>query len=136
MSVDNYIQNACIRVPAPNFHGKRLVDIYNHHLSLRDLHKEIHPLYFIVADNADFKNKGLLGVHLDCGLGLDMDMPGATGSQVDIFRCGTDTAATIGMNLDVGDVARYDYKEEEEEAFGGFVGKDINVMLELRQQSQ
>jgi hypothetical protein len=66
-----------------------------------------------------------------------MDMPGATGPQVDILRCGTDMAATIGMNLDLGDVARYDYyKEEEEKAFGGFVGKDINVMLELRQQSQ
>lgn len=59
-----------------------------------------------------------------------------TGSQVDVLRCGTDMAPTIGMNLDIGNVAWYDYKEEEEEAFGGFAGKDINVMLEQRQQSQ
>lgn len=121
---------------APNFNGKELVDIYNYHLDLCDLHEEIHPLYFIVADDADFKNKGLLGVHLDCGLDLDMDMPEATGSQVDILRCKTHMAATIGMNLDIGNVAWYDYKEEEEEAFGEFMGKDINMMLEQRQQSQ
>ncbi|KAK7745584.1 hypothetical protein SLS62_009761 [Diatrype stigma] len=89
-----------------------LRDVYEHHVRARDADPSVHPLYFVVADRADWRAEGLLAVHLDCGYGEEED-------RVGVGRCGVDWADSWGVNLDIGNMDWMDLKEMEEQEWGG-----------------
>lgn len=60
----NYSTRRSRLAPRPSFVDFQLVDVHNYHLRLREEDKTIHPLYFIVADHADYGNEGVLIIHL------------------------------------------------------------------------
>lgn len=92
--------------------GSTLRDVYDYHVKARDEDVTVHPLYFVVADRADWKKEGLLAVHLDCGYGEEED-------RVGVGRCGVDWAGSWGVNLDIGNMDWVDLKEMEEQEWGG-----------------
>ncbi|KAI1657538.1 hypothetical protein F4813DRAFT_389718 [Daldinia decipiens] len=101
----------CKLAPKYDFANRPLRDIYDYHLQLRDQDHSIHPLYFIVAIDADYKENGVLVVHLHTGQDGEED-------RVDKARCSADWAAGWGLNLDIGNMAWEDLKEEEAEEWG------------------
>ncbi|RYP17300.1 hypothetical protein DL765_004591 [Monosporascus sp. GIB2] len=98
--------------------GRPLRDVYEYHLRARDAGEDadekstVHPLYFVVADKADWKREGLLAVHLDCRYDEEQD-------RVGVGRCGVDWADSWGVNLDVVNMDWMDLKQAEHEEWGG-----------------
>ncbi|KAI2617021.1 hypothetical protein GGS26DRAFT_577479 [Hypomontagnella submonticulosa] len=101
----------CKLAPEPDFANRPLRDVYNYHLQLRDQDHSIHPLYFIVAADADFEKDGVIVVHLHTGQDDEED-------RVDKARCSVDWAASWGINFDIGNMDWEDLKEQEEEEWG------------------
>ncbi|KAI0597281.1 hypothetical protein F4775DRAFT_561453 [Biscogniauxia sp. FL1348] len=101
--------------PAPQFDFSRpsssLQHVYDYHIGLRDRDRSVHPLYFIVAISTDWDRDGVLIVHLDTGLGGQPDRTG-------MARCSVNWAASWGLNLDIGNMAWEDLKEDEQIDWG------------------
>ncbi|GME23008.1 amino acid permease protein [Neofusicoccum parvum] len=108
LNAAEYCHNTCALAPQPNFAGRPLRDVFDYHVRVRDEDQTIHPLFFIVATDADYTSKGVIVVHLDTGQDEQED-------RVDQGRCGVDRAASWGMNIDIGNMDWEDLKEEEEE---------------------
>ena len=102
----------CKLAPQPDFSGRLLRDVYDYHLRIRDEDQSIHPLYFIVADQADWTDKGALVTFLACNVDGEEN-------RVGVGRCGVDMADSWGANLSVGNQDWMDLKEEEESEWGG-----------------
>ncbi|KKY27888.1 putative amino acid permease [Diplodia seriata] len=96
--------------PQPSFPGRPLRHVFDYHVRVRDEDTSIHPLYFIVAADADYQTKGLVVVHLDTSED-ERD-------RVDKARCDVDMAASWGVNLDLGNMHWEDLKEEEQLNYG------------------
>lgn len=103
--------DTCKLAPKPNFSGRTLRDVYDYHIYARDEDMSIHPLFFIVATDVDYKKKGVTIVHLDTFQDEQAD-------RVDKGNCSVDMAASWGMNIDIGNMAWEDLKEEEEQRSG------------------
>lgn len=103
----------CLLAPQANFAGRSLRDIYDYHLRVRDEDETIHPHYFIVADQNDWNTNGVLMVNLQVGRDVEDEW------VVGVGRCGADMADCVGANLDIANVDWIDYKEQEQEEWGG-----------------
>ncbi|KAI0379783.1 hypothetical protein F5Y04DRAFT_259139 [Hypomontagnella monticulosa] len=101
----------CKLAPEPDFANRPLLDVYNYHLQLRDRDHSIHPLYFIVAADADCEKDGVIVVYLHTGQDDEED-------RVDKARSSIDWAASWGINFDIGNMDWEDLKEEEENEWG------------------
>jgi hypothetical protein len=97
---------------APQPFSENLLDIYNHHLQMDSQDSPYHPRCFIVADQNDWKEKGVLFVNL----AADTEQ---RESFVGVCRCDLEMATQIEANLDIGNMDWVDYKEMEENDFGG-----------------
>ncbi|KAM0709476.1 hypothetical protein Q7P35_003515 [Cladosporium inversicolor] len=98
---------------APQPHFNSMLDIYNHHVDLAKQDTLQHdPSYFIVADQEDWKENGVLFVNLT-----------ADTEQREFFvgvcRCNLETATQIKANLEIANMDWVDYKEMEQEEFDG-----------------
>lgn len=94
-------------------HFNSVLDIYNHHVDLaKQTTSEHDPSYFIVADREDWKEKGVLFVNLTA----DTEQ---RESFVGVCRCDLETATQIKANLEISNMDWVDYKEMEQEEFGG-----------------
>lgn len=98
--------------PQADFSGRSLRNIYDYHVKMREEDFGIHPLYFIVADQEDWINKGVLVVLLMVGT----DSPEHV---VGVSRCSISNADLYGANLDVGNLDWMDIKESEEQDWNG-----------------
>ena len=107
--------NSALAREASRFAGRSLRQVYEHHVKARDRDRTVHPLFFIVADNAEWKANGLLIIHLDCGY-LEGGKEG--GDCVRVGRCGVDWAGTWGVNI-IGNMDWMDLKEMEETDWDG-----------------
>lgn len=96
----------------PNLSDHTLLDVYKHHLAIREEHQDYHPDYFIVVDMPDWKESGLLFVCLTVVNNRDETVVGVT-------RCAVDMAHSIGANLSIVNMDWMDYKEMEQEEWGG-----------------
>ena len=106
------ISDTAVAQLAPQPHFNSVLDIYNHHLQLDDQDAPYHPWYFIVANRDDWKTKGVLFVNL----AADTEQ---RESFIGVCRCDLETCTQIKANLDVGNIDWVDYKEMEEDEFGG-----------------
>jgi hypothetical protein len=99
-------------VPQPHFDS--VLDIYNHHVGLGEHNntQDHDPSYFIVADQENWKQKGVLFVNLTA----DTEQ---RESFIGVCRCDLETATLIKANLEVSNMDWVDYKEQEQEEFGG-----------------
>lgn len=95
-----------------NFANKTLLDIYNHHIATRDQDTMFHPLYFIVADQQHWKKKGVLFVNLHASTEDHK-------SFIGVCRCDLEIATQIRANLSIANMDWLDYKEMEQDEFGG-----------------
>ena len=102
----------CKLAPQPDFSGRLLRDVYDYHIRIRDEDQSVHPLYFIVADQADWTNKGILAIDLACNFDGEED-------RVGVGRCSVDMAESWGANLNIGNLDWMDLKEQEERDWGG-----------------
>ena len=89
-----------------------LRDIYNHHISLRDINNTVHPYFFIVVENLDVEP--VLIVNLKAPTNRD-----DARRVIGVSRCSINQATLAGANLDIGNMTWNDYKESEHERFGG-----------------
>ncbi|KAI8960704.1 hypothetical protein F5Y11DRAFT_328861 [Daldinia sp. FL1419] len=110
-SAENIEPGTCKLAPIYDFANQPLRAVYDYHLQLRDQDHAIHPLYFIVAIDADYIEDGVLVVHLD----TDQD---EEDNRVDKARCSVDWAASWGMNIDIGNTSWEDLKQDESEEWG------------------
>lgn len=94
------------------FHGQRLLDVYNHHIRTRDDEFGFHPFYFIVADQENWAESGVLFVHLAASTWQHDHFVG-------VCRCDLETASQIGPNLDMANSDWEHCKEMEQDEFGG-----------------
>lgn len=96
-------------------HLSSVFDIYNHHVDLAEAQgdsSQHDPSYFIVADQENWTEKGLLFVNV-------VAVTEQRDSFVGVCRCDLETATQIKANLEVGNLDWVDYKEMEQEEFGG-----------------
>jgi hypothetical protein len=101
-----------VMITTPDLFGKTLLDIYEHHIQLRDENKDIHPSLFIVVDKADYQTKGVLVV--------DLQVPtDSVRNVIGVLRCAYSEADLYCANLDIGNMSFIDYKEEEKELWDG-----------------
>lgn len=61
----NDINYTEVAVPAARTHFSSLLDTYNYHVRIEDPKSFYHPLYFIVADQIDWAEKGVFFVNLE-----------------------------------------------------------------------
>lgn len=99
---------------APQPQLSSVLDIYNHHIDLAQQEDSPphDPSYFIVADQENWKEKGLLFVNL-------VAVTEQRHSFVGVCRCDLETATQIKANLEVGNMDWVDYKAMEQEEFEG-----------------
>ena len=94
-------------------HFSSVLDIYNHHAGQAQQDSpQYDPSYFIVADHEDWNEKGLLFINV-------VAATEQRDSFVGICRCDLETATQIKANLEVGNMDWVDYKEMEQNEFGG-----------------
>lgn len=96
----------------PNFSGRTLREVYDHHIRTRDESNWMDPLYFIVVDQEDYKAKGLLAVYLNTYDDEEDD-------RIGVGRCGFDWAADWGVNFRIGNMDWFELKEAEHAEWGG-----------------
>ncbi|GAB7337396.1 hypothetical protein MBLNU457_g2741t1 [Dothideomycetes sp. NU457] len=102
----------------PDFSGRTLRDVYDHHVLTRDECDWMNPLYFIVADQEDYTAKGLLVVNLYTqgdDDGADVDDTGIIG----VARCNADSAGGWGVCFDLAEMLWSELKYEEYQKWGG-----------------
>ncbi len=97
--------------PDPDFTGRSIQAVFNHFLALRDEDESIQPFYLIVADRADFKEEGVLGVCLDCN--------NEGNGDVGVARCLVDMADSWGADFYYGLAPWEQMRDEEYIEFGG-----------------
>ncbi|KAI5237581.1 hypothetical protein E4T42_09180 [Aureobasidium subglaciale] len=99
-------------ITTPDFSSGTLRDIYEHHIRYRDKNNGIHPSLFIVIDQRDYQSKGVLLVDLQV-------MTDTCQSVIGVLRCNYSDADLYCANLDIGNMIFIDYKEEEQDLWGG-----------------
>lgn len=104
-------ENTCKLAPDPSFPGRPLRHVFDYHIRLRDQDTTVHPLYFIVAADLDYKTNGLIVVHLNTAQDDEKD-------RVDQGRCEAHMAVSWGIKIDVGHMRWEDLKHEEERIYG------------------
>ncbi|KAH0008174.1 hypothetical protein KCU78_g11380, partial [Aureobasidium melanogenum] len=112
----------CILAPQSDFSGRTLRDIYDHHIEAsKEDDNEMHPHLFIVADQEDWHTKGVLVVYLHAGREMNKhdSEDFECESTVGVLRCGIDMADCVCCNLEIANVDWTEYKEEEEQEWGG-----------------
>lgn len=111
----------CILATQPDFSGRTLRDIYDHHIEASKEDNAMHPHYFIVADQDDWDTKGVLVVDLYASRDLNRheDPDHDYEFTVGVLRCGVDMADCVCCNLDIANVDFIEYKEEEEQEWDG-----------------
>lgn len=106
----------------PDFSGRTLRDVYDHHILMRDECDWMDPLYFIVADQEDYKGKGLLVVNL-CTFDSDDDDDDEgeeddTG-RIGVARCSSDKAAGWVLCFKLAEMLWSELKYAEYKEWGG-----------------
>lgn len=101
----------------PDFSGRTLRDVYDHHILARDQCDWMDPLFFIVADQEDHKTKGLLVVNL-CTFGDDDDEADDTGI-IGVARCKPHEAGGWGICFRLAEMDWSELKDAEHEEWGG-----------------
>ncbi|GAB7343799.1 hypothetical protein MBLNU457_1770t1 [Dothideomycetes sp. NU457] len=96
----------------PDFHGRTLRDVYDHHVRVRDESDWMDPLYFIVLDQEDYTAKGTLAVYL-------YTYDDEEENRVGVGRCAFDWAVDWGVNFRIGNMSWYELKESEHADWGG-----------------
>lgn len=111
----------CILATQPDFSGRTLRDIYDHHIEASKGDNEMHPDFFIVADQQDWDNEGVLCVYLHAGRSLNAndDEDFEDESTVGVLRCGVEMADCICCNLEIANMDWFEFKEEEQREWGG-----------------
>lgn len=92
--------------PLPDFTGRPLRDVYDHFITLRENDESIQPFYFIVADEVDFKEEGVLVVCLDRHNEGD--------GEVGVARCPVDMADWWGAGF-YYDLSQWEELQEAEQ---------------------
>lgn len=95
-----------------DFSRRTLRDVYDYHIRMRDESGWRDPLYFIVVDQDDYREKGLLAVYLNT---YDDEEE----NRVGVGRCGFDWAADWGVNLRIGNMGWFELKEAEHAEWDG-----------------
>ena len=108
----NEISDTAVAQLAPQPHFDSLLDIYNHHIQLDTKEFAYDPRYFIVADQDDWTKEGVLFINL----AADTEQRECF---VGVCRCDLETCTQIKANLEVGNMDWVDYKEMEQDEFGG-----------------
>ncbi|KAG9695598.1 hypothetical protein KCU95_g6428, partial [Aureobasidium melanogenum] len=112
----------CVLAPQPDFSGRTLREIYDYHIeeAIKD-DNEMHSHFIIVADQEDWKLKGVLVVYLYAGRQLTKhdDEVFEWEATVGVLRCGIDMADCVCCNLEIDNVDWCEEKESEEQEWGG-----------------
>jgi hypothetical protein len=90
--------------------AQSLREVYDYHIRARDQDKTIHPYFFVVVEQSTPHD--LLVVYLKASRSDGKRVVG-------VCRCGVGEADLMGANLDVGNIDWIEYKEAEQEKFGG-----------------
>lgn len=105
----------CQLAPEAQLPGKTMRDVFEHHIQTRDKenNREIfHPFYFIVIDQKDWMNRGVLFINLEAVNGRNQKVVG-------LCRCGIDMANSIAANLEIVNMDWLDFKEQEQDEWDG-----------------
>jgi hypothetical protein len=105
----------------PDFSGRTLRDIYDHHIEASKEDNEMHPYLFIVADQVDWDTEGVLlvYVHADRALGRPNEPNDDYENTVGVLRCGVEMADCICCNLEISNMDFIEFKEKEERERNG-----------------
>lgn len=109
--------NQSCRLAPDEFQNNTLRDVYDYHIRARDEDDSIHPFYFIVADQPDWNNAGILIV--DLNVLTDRKEPS---NVIGVSRgsvSGPLGAESMGMNLDIGNIEWTDVKHNEHNDWNG-----------------
>jgi hypothetical protein len=111
----------CILATQPDFSGRTLRDIYDHHVETSKEDNEMHPHFFIVADQDDWKTKGVLCVCLYADRSLDRPNEEHDDYEhtVGVLRCEVEMADCNCCNLEIANIGWAEMKEEEERDWNG-----------------
>jgi hypothetical protein len=111
----------CILATQPDFSGRTLRDIYDHHVEASKEDNEMHPHFFIVADQDDWKTKGVLCVCLYADRSLDRPNEEHDDYEhtVGVLRCEVEMADCNCCNLEIANIGWAEMKEEEEQDWNG-----------------
>jgi hypothetical protein len=117
----NMSTDQCILATQPDFSGRTLRDIYDHHIEASKEDNEMHPHLFIVADQDDWDINGVLLIYVYAGRALDPpDEPNDDYETTPgVLRCGVDMADCNCCNLEIANIGWDEMKEEEEREWGG-----------------
>ncbi|KAG9740333.1 hypothetical protein KCU73_g9238, partial [Aureobasidium melanogenum] len=122
LNTGDWTTSNCILATQPHFSGHTLRDVYDHHIQAsKEDDNEMHPHFFIVADQKDWDTKGVLCVYLHAGRSLNAtdDEDYGNESTVGVLRCGVEMADCICCNLEIANMDWFEFKEEEERDWGG-----------------
>ncbi|KAI4722796.1 hypothetical protein E4T48_00863 [Aureobasidium sp. EXF-10727] len=121
LNTGDWSAGQCILATQPDFSGRTLRDIYDHHIEASKEDNEMHPHFIIVADQDDWDTNGVLLVYLYASRVLtppdddDYDDEFVVG----VLRCGVEMADTICCNLEIANMGWEEFKGEEERDWGG-----------------
>ncbi|KAG2167314.1 hypothetical protein VTO58DRAFT_100723 [Aureobasidium pullulans] len=103
----------CCLAPSPDFAGKTLRDVYDYHIeAAKDNDNTIHPHFFIVADQEDWNESGVLVVYLLADRTLNKDEDEYEDEYVvGVGRCSVDDADCAGVNLDISKLSWIEFKD-------------------------
>ena len=91
LNTGDWTTKQCILATQPDFSGRTLRDVYDHHIEASKEDNEMHPHLFIVADQDGWDTKGVLLVdlHVDRAVGRD-DVYDDFEFTVGVLRCGVE----------------------------------------------
>lgn len=121
LNTGDWTTGNCILATQPDFSGRTLRDIYDHHIKASKEDNEMHPHFIIVADQEDWDANGVLCVYLHAGRSLNAndDEDFKDESTVGVLRCGVEMADCICCNLEIANMDWFEFKEEEHREWGG-----------------
>jgi hypothetical protein len=121
LNTGDWATNQCILATQPDFSGRTLRDIYDHHIEASKEDNEMHPYLFIVADQVDWDTEGVLlvYVHADRALGRPNEPNDDYENTVGVLRCGVEMADCICCNLEISNMDFIEFKEKEERERNG-----------------
>ncbi|KAI4758702.1 hypothetical protein E4T52_09153 [Aureobasidium sp. EXF-3400] len=111
----------CVLATQPDFSGRTLRDIYDHHIEASREDNEMHPHLFIVADQDDWDTNGVLLVYVCAGRVLTRwdDDDYEDEYTVGVLRCAVWMADCICCNLEISKLDFHEFKEGEEREWDG-----------------
>ncbi|KAI4850237.1 hypothetical protein E4T44_02865 [Aureobasidium sp. EXF-8845] len=111
----------CLLATQPDFSGRTLRDIYDHHIEASKGDNEMHSHLFIVADQDDWNTNGVLLVYAYADRALDPpdEENDNYESTVGVLRCGVDMADCNCCNLEIANIGFDEMKDEEEREWNG-----------------